>query len=35
MATGITEERQWQFTLFGVNLESQDNFSVSLQLHYD
>ena len=29
--TGIAEERQWRFKVFGVDLESQDNFDIDLQ----
>ncbi len=35
ITTGITEERQWRFTLFGVDFESQDNFSIDLEHQYE
>jgi hypothetical protein len=31
ITTGITEERQWQFTILGVAFESQDNININLQ----
>ena len=33
--TGITEEQQWQFTLLGVDFESQDNIEFTLQRQYE
>jgi len=30
ITTGIIEERLWQFTVFGVDFESQDNFNINL-----
>ena len=35
ITTGIVEERQWQFTLFGVDFESQDNFRINLHRQFD
>ena len=35
ITTGIAEERQWQFKLFGVDFESQDNFDINLQRQFE
>ncbi len=35
MATGITEERQWRFTVFGVDFESQDNININLRRQFE
>ena len=35
IATGITEERQWQFTVLGVDFESQDNFNIDLRRQFE
>ena len=35
ITTGITEERQWEFTLFGVDFESQDNIDINLQRQFE
>ncbi len=33
--TGVVEERQWQFNLLGLNLESQDRFEVTLRRQFE
>ena len=33
--TGFAEERQWRFKVFGVDLESQDNFDIDLQRQFE
>ena len=35
ITTGIVEERQWQFKVFGVNFESQDNIDINLQRQFE
>ncbi len=35
ITTGIAEERQWQFKVFGVNFESQDNIDINLQRQFE
>ena len=35
ITTGIAEERQWQFKVFGVNLESQDNIDINLMRQFE
>jgi hypothetical protein len=35
ITTGIAEERQWQFKVFGVELESQDNFEIDFQRQFE
>jgi hypothetical protein len=35
ITTGITEEEQWQFQIFGVDFESQDGGGVDLQRQYE
>ena len=35
LTTGITEERFWQFTVFGVDFESQDNFNINLRRQFE
>ena len=35
LLTGVAEERQWQFKVFGVEFESQDNFEIDLQHQFD
>ncbi len=35
ITTGIAEERQWQFKVFGVDFESQDNIDINLQRQFE
>jgi len=35
ITTGIAEERQWLFQVFGIDLESQDNISINLQRQFE
>jgi hypothetical protein len=35
ITTGITEEEQWQFQVFGVDFESQEGFNVSVQRQFE
>ena len=35
ITTGIAEERQWQFEVFGIDFESQDNMGVNLQRQFE
>lgn len=35
LTTGITEERFWQFTVLGVDFESQDNFNINLRRQFE
>ena len=35
LITGVDEERQWLFKVFGVEFESQDNFEIDLQHQFE
>ena len=35
ITTGITELRLWEFTLFGVDFEGQDNFNIGLERQFE
>ena len=35
ITTGVTELRVWEFTLFGVDFESQDNFNIGLERQFE